>query len=103
MLAGNARDLPRSGLAVAPGAPGADPRPVGIALPDDLQAAVAQAVFALDAWLDSQRQAGGYGGPVVHWWRDCTDFTGPGLDWRYEGIITGYINLWASTRRPIWL
>ncbi len=61
------------------------------------------AVLGLDRWLDRQRQPGGYGGPVVHWWRDCLDYTGPGLDWRYEGIIIGYLNLWESTGEDVWL
>ena len=64
---------------------------------------VAAAVAGLDAWFDTMRQPGGYGGPVVHWWRDCLDYTGPGLDWRYEGIIIGYLNLWAATGEDRWL
>lgn len=63
----------------------------------------AQAAAGLDAWLDGMRQPGGYGGPVVHWWRDCLDFAGPGLDWRYEGIIIGYLNLWSATEDGRWL
>ena len=61
------------------------------------------AVKRLDDWFDTQRLPGGYGGPVSHWWWDCLDYTGPGLDWRYEGIITGYLNLWQYSRQPIWL
>jgi hypothetical protein len=49
------------------------------------------------------RGPGGYSGPVVHWWRDCLDYSGPGLDWRYEGIIIGYLNLWAATGEASWL
>jgi hypothetical protein len=64
---------------------------------------VAQAVYQLDAWLDSMRQPGGYGGPVVHWWGDCLEYTGPGLDWRYEGIVIGYLNLWAGSGDERWL
>ncbi len=65
--------------------------------------AVAEAVASLDRWLNSMRQSGGYGGPVVHWWRDCQDYTGPGLDWRYEGIIAGYLNLWEQSGDERWL
>ena len=60
--------------------------------PSDLSARVAR----IDAWLETMRGsaskgcAAGYGGPVVHWWRQCLLYTGPGLDWRYEGIIAGY-------------
>jgi hypothetical protein len=60
-------------------------------------------VSGLDHWLDSMRCPGGYGGPVVHWWQDCLNYTGPGLDWRYEGIIFGYLNLWKQTGDPSWL
>jgi hypothetical protein len=62
-----------------------------------------QAVGMLDAWFDTMRCPAGYGGPVVHWWRNCLQFTGPGLDWRYEGIIIGYLNLYASTGEDGWL
>lgn len=60
-------------------------------------------VLGLDTWLDSMRQSGGYGGPVVHWWNDCLLYTGPGLDWRYEGVILGYLCLWEKTGQRIWL
>lgn len=61
------------------------------------------AVFRLDAWLDSMRGPQGYGGPVVHWWQNCLQFTGAALDWRYEGIITGYVNLYLKTGVHDWL
>ncbi len=60
-------------------------------------------IRGLDTWFDSMRLPGGYGGPVVHWWDDCLIFQGPGLDWRYEGIILGYLNLWESTGDRCWL
>ena len=72
-------------------------------------AVIAQAVANLDAWLDTMRvEEGyggprGYGGPVVHWWQACLSYTGPGLDWRYEGIILGYLTLWQRTGEPCWL
>jgi hypothetical protein len=68
-------------------------------LDDDLAAAVAK----LDAWFETMRCPGGYGGPVVHWWRDSLFYTGPGLDWRYEGIILGYLNLYKKTGERRWL
>jgi hypothetical protein len=61
------------------------------------------AIFGLDSWFDSMRLPGGYGGPVAHWWDDCLIYQGPGLDWRYEGIILGYLNLWESTGDRYWL
>jgi hypothetical protein len=45
----------------------------------------------------------GYCGPVSHWWRDCLHYTGVGLDWRYEGIISGYLNLYDQTGNIDWL
>ena len=68
-------------------------------LEEDLAIAVAK----LDAWLETMRCLGGYGGPVVHWWEDSLFYTGPGLDWRYEGIILGYLNLYKKTGERIWL
>lgn len=88
---------------MASGTPGADPRPPSVTLAPALQAEISRTVFALDTWLDSMRVPGGYGGPVVHWWRDCLDYTGPGLDWRYEGILIGYLNLWDVTGEALWL
>jgi len=64
---------------------------------------VSEAVAGLDSWLDSMRTPGGYGGPVAHWWGDCLEYTGPGLDWRYEGIILGYLNLWAASNESRWI
>ncbi len=62
-----------------------------------------QATVNLDAWLQSMRQPGGYGGPVAHWWRDQFVYTGPGLDWRYEGVLAGYSELWVKTQEPQWM
>jgi hypothetical protein len=45
----------------------------------------------------------GYTGPVAHWWQNCLQFTGVGLDWRYEGILHGYLNLYRATRDRRWL
>lgn len=65
--------------------------------------AVGEAILAIDSWLDTMRCPGGYGGPVVHWWRDSLIYAGPGLDWRYEGIISGYLNLYQRTGQSLWL
>lgn len=45
----------------------------------------------------------GYSGPVAHWWYNCLTYTGVGLDWRYEGIILGYLNLYEQTGDQRWL
>jgi len=62
-----------------------------------------EAAYGMDNWLESMRRPGGYSGPVVHWWDDSLIYQGPGLDWRYEGIIIGYLNLWMATNDIRWL
>lgn len=57
----------------------------------------------LDKWLDSCRVKEGYGGPVVHWWGESLTYTGVGTDWRYEGIITTYLNLYKKSGNEYWL
>jgi hypothetical protein len=66
-------------------------------------AILAQSLANLDAWLESMRQADGYGGPVTHIWRSNLLYCGPMLDWRYEGIITGYLELYSKTGKNQWL
>jgi hypothetical protein len=60
-------------------------------------------VADLDAWLETMRGPDGYGGPVAHWWQQSLVYTGAGLDWRYEGIIAGYLQLWERTGDDCWL
>ncbi|MBX0326640.1 hypothetical protein K2Z83_02950 [Oscillochloris sp. ZM17-4] len=64
---------------------------------------VDHAVARLDAWLETMRGARGYGGPVTHWRQQSLIYTGPGRDWRYEGIIAGYLELWRRSGAQIWL
>jgi len=64
---------------------------------------VGETITRLDAWLETMRSPDGYGGPVAHWWQNCLQFTGAGLDWRYEGIVTGYLNLYSKTGEERWL
>lgn len=45
----------------------------------------------------------GYGGPVAHWWQQSLLYTGPGYDWRYEGIIFGYCSLYERIKESGWL
>jgi hypothetical protein len=63
-------------------------------------ARIAQATANLCAWLATMRQEGGYGGVVAHWWRHSLLYAGPGLDWRYEGILCGYASLVRRTGDP---
>jgi hypothetical protein len=67
------------------------------------RSAVDIAVAKLDAWLETMRGPGGYGGPVAHWWQQSLMYTGAGQDWRYEGVIAGYLRLWERTGDERWL
>jgi hypothetical protein len=62
-----------------------------------------RAVGLLDAWLDSMHAPDGYSGPVSHWWDSCLVYTGAMFDWRYEGIVCGYLNLYRATKDVRWL
>jgi hypothetical protein len=66
-------------------------------------ARVAQSLANMDSWFETMRQAGGYAGPVSHIWRPNFFYCGPMLDWRYEGIVLGYINLYKKTGQQVWL
>ncbi len=72
-------------------------------VPSKAEATVGAAVSNLDAWLETMRCPGGYGGPVAHWWQQSLVYTGAGLDWRYEGIVAGYLELWEHTGDQRWL
>ncbi|NDJ59491.1 MAG: hypothetical protein GYB67_00110, partial [Chloroflexi bacterium] len=72
-------------------------------------ALIATATARLAAWFATMRTptaqdgAQGYTGPVAHWWQNTLQFTGVGLDWRYEGLIHAYLNLYRATADPQWL
>ena len=76
------------------------PSPAG--LPADLAARIPAAIARLDHWLQSMRQPGGYAGPVSHYWQNRLLYAGPGLDWRYEGLLVGYTELHARTGEERW-
>ncbi|MFH1234115.1 MAG: hypothetical protein V1493_00700 [Candidatus Diapherotrites archaeon] len=48
-------------------------------------------------WLKTMKQKGGYGGPVAHYWSDSLQYTGPATDWRYQGLIEGFLSLYEKT------
>lgn len=69
-------------------------------------AQIAATVAGLHRWLETMRvtwPVAGYGGPVVHWWNHALAYRGAGLDWRYEGIVDGYLALWLRTADDRWL
>jgi hypothetical protein len=55
------------------------------------------------SWLESTRGPTGFAGPIVHWWRDALLDCRPGFDWRYEGIIDGYLALERREPAGPWL
>ena len=61
------------------------------------------AVAALDCWIDTMRGLRGYSGPLADWWQHGFTVVGAALDWRYEGIIGGYLALWRRTGDGHWL
>ncbi|HET8669242.1 MAG TPA: hypothetical protein VFM05_01070, partial [Candidatus Saccharimonadales bacterium] len=65
--------------------------------------ALSQTIYRLDAWLQTMRDERGYSGPVTHWWQSCLLYCGPMADWRYEGLICGYLNLYSISSQQQWL
>lgn len=70
----------------------------------------AQRLVNLDAWLETMYQQAsasvgyaGYGGPVAHWWQNRFRYAGAGFDWRYEGLLIAYAELYAKTQAQCWL
>jgi len=61
------------------------------------------AVLRLHQWFETMRAPQGYTGPVVHWWESSLVYTGVLLDWRYEGILCGYVTLFRRTGQSYWL
>lgn len=49
------------------------------------------------SWLKTMRIDQGYWGPVVHYWQDCLQYLGPSPDWKYEGLIIGFLQLYEKT------
>jgi hypothetical protein len=65
--------------------------------------AIGNATAKLEHWLETMRGPNGYSGPVIHAHHQSLTYTGPGLDWRYEGIIAGYLQLWEKTGNMEWI
>ncbi|MDI6654918.1 MAG: hypothetical protein QME59_03425 [Candidatus Hydrothermarchaeota archaeon] len=64
---------------------------------------VPETISKLDKWLDTMWSKEGYTGPVSHWWESSFLYTGVQIDWRYEGIITGYLDIYRKTGEEQWL
>lgn len=66
--------------------------------------AASNTLTRLSAWFDSMHGLShGYTGPIAHWWESCLLYAGPMIDWRYEGILCGYVTLFEKTGHPYWL
>gem|GEM_PF-762079 len=70
---------------------------------DTILKTIEEAIGGNISWLQTMKQKNGYAGPVVHYWRDCLRYIGPGLDWRYEGLIQAYITLFEKTKSNFFL
>lgn len=64
---------------------------------------VVGAIERADTWFETMKASAGYTGPIPHWWESCLIYCGPMIDWRYEGILGGYVGLWSSTDDERWL
>lgn len=64
---------------------------------------IEQAVLRLDSWLESLHTQQGYSGPITHWWESSLLYTGAMCDWRYEGVLCGYVTLYQRTSDTRWL
>ncbi len=70
---------------------------------EDMDCSVETAVAKNLNWLETMKQSNGFGGPVVHYWRDSLDYIGPAGDWRYEGIIQSFLALYRKTKNELFL
>lgn len=64
---------------------------------------IGASLSAMHSWLTSIHDDRGYGGPVSHWWESSLLYSGYMIDWRYEGIICGYVTLFQKTGDVAWL
>jgi len=65
--------------------------------------APAAAFGALDGWLESLRGEGGYYGPVVGLRGTAMAWCGPAHDWRWEGLLDGWVSRHRHTADPNFL
>ena len=55
------------------------------------------------SWLSTMRTEQGYWGPVTHYWQDCFQYLGVSPDWKYEGLIAGFLQLYEKTGKEEYL
>ena len=69
---------------------------------DNTSGAVA-ALGALESWLETLHGAGGYYGPVVGMRGTTMSWCGPAHDWRWEGLLDGWVARHRHTAEPVYL
>ncbi len=62
-----------------------------------------EALAALEAWIEGMHGAGGYAGPSVGLRGVSMSWCGPSHDWRWEGLLDGWISRHQRTRDPVYL
>lgn len=65
--------------------------------------ASAAALGALEGWLESLRGEGGYYGPAVGLRGAVLAWCGPAHDWRWEGLLDGWVARHRTTGEPVYL
>jgi hypothetical protein len=66
-------------------------------------AAAGLALGRLEAWFETMHGEGGYHGPVVGLRGSAMAWCGPGHDWRWEGLLDGWVALHRRTASPVYL
>lgn len=63
----------------------------------------AAALGALEGWLETLHGAGGYYGPAVGMRGMAMAWCGPAHDWRWEGLLDGWVARHRRTAEPVFL
>ena len=61
------------------------------------------AIVKVDQWFQQMRQCRGFAGPISHWWESSLLNCAAMADWRYEGILCGYVQLARRTGQQFWV
>jgi hypothetical protein len=62
-----------------------------------------EALGALEGWMETLHGAGGYYGPVVGMRGMAMTWCGPAHDWRWEGLLDGWVARHRRTAEPVYL
>jgi hypothetical protein len=71
--------------------------------PKNSTSQINSALSALEEWITSIHSQEGYHGPAIGFKGHSIGFCGAGFDWRYEGLIDGWIALHQQTHRDEYL